>query len=155
MRSKHWHPWQLSVASIHDWSALQKTARGLGEPGYAFHDKLNDGQAGPSLRVISAGLAISEREITVGEFTQFWRAADRARLDPPSCRDRESFFRSSKTRTWQAPGFAQDAEHPVVCVNVAMAEAYADWLCQQDGRTLPLAGAYRTGWLAAKTRRLQ
>ncbi|MCC6503847.1 MAG: protein kinase [Aquimonas sp.] len=114
-------------------SALQKTARGLGEPGYAFHDKLNDGQAGPSLRVISAGLAISEREITVGEFTQFWRATDRARLAPPSCRDRESFFRSSKTRTWQAPGFAQDAEHPVVCVNVAMAEAYADWLSQQTG----------------------
>ncbi len=115
-------------------AALQKTALGLGEPGYAFHDTLGNGSAGPALRVVAADLAITEREITVAEFAQFWRSAQRAQIELPSCRDRESFFRSSKSRTWQAPGFAQDAEHPVVCVNVAMAEAYADWLAQQTGQ---------------------
>ncbi|MEZ5455974.1 MAG: protein kinase [Lysobacteraceae bacterium] len=118
--------------------ALKKTAKGLGEPGYAFRDTLGNGQAGPRLRVVSKQLALSEGEVSVAEFAQFWRATDRARIELPSCRDRESFFRSSKNRTWQAPGFAQDDSHPVVCVNVQMAQAYADWLSQQTGQAYRL-----------------
>lgn len=117
---------------------LQKTAKGLGEPGYAFRDTLGNGQAGPRLRVVSKQLALSEGEVSLAEFAQFWRATDRARVELPSCRDRESFFRSSKNRTWQAPGFAQDDSHPVVCVNVQMARAYADWLSQQTGQAYRL-----------------
>lgn len=131
-------------------TALQKTTLGLGEPGYAFHDTLGNGHAGPALRVVRADLAMTEREITVGEFAQFWRSAQRAQIELPSCRDRESFFRSSKSRTWQAPGFTQDDSHPVVCVNVAMAEAYADWLGQQTGQRYRLPSRAELGGLLPK-----
>jgi len=37
-------------------------------------------------------------------------------------------------RDWMRPGFEQGPGDPVVCVSVADAEAYAQWLGRRDGR---------------------
>src|SRR5690606_23073933 len=81
-----------------------------------------------------------------GEFRAYWRDGGQSRFgDAPACRDRESFFRSSKKRTWQDPGYEQSDRHPVVCVSFAMAEDYARWLAQRSGKRyrLPTAGEWR------------
>lgn len=127
-----------------------KQANGVGQPGYAFSDKLGAG-AGPELMVLRIGgkrLAIARNETTVAEFTRFWTAGgSRTRAARPACRDRESVFRSSKSRTWQSPGFQQQAAHPVVCVSYADADGYASWLSQQSGKRYRLLSAAE--WLAA------
>ena len=37
-------------------------------------------------------------------------------------------------RNWQAPGFPQDADHPVTCVSWSDAVAYAAWLGESTGK---------------------
>ena len=37
-------------------------------------------------------------------------------------------------KSWRDPGFAQDAAHPVVCVNWADAKAYTRWLAKTTGK---------------------
>lgn len=106
----------------------------IGEPGYAFRDKTGSAN-GPELVVTSADLAFARRETTRAEFTRFWRAAGERQFAGklPACRDRESVFRSSRKRSWQAPDIDQDESHPVVCVSFAQAQAYADWLSRETG----------------------
>lgn len=115
-----------------------KQAPKVGQPGFAFADKLAGG-AGPEMMVMSiAGkrLAVARNETTVGEFSKFWSGGGaKALAARPACRDRESIFRSSKSRTWQAPGFSQQASHPVVCVAWRDVEAYAAWLSKQTGKS--------------------
>src|SRR5690606_31089309 len=86
----------------------------IGAPGYVFKDK-----GGPELVVVSDKVAFVRRETSRGEFANWWRVAGQSEFagKDPSCRDRESVFRSSRKRTWQAPGFEQDDSHPVVCVS--------------------------------------
>jgi serine/threonine-protein kinase PpkA len=109
----------------------------IGEAGFVFHDKLGDGGQGPQLIILGNGrIAAAERDVTRGEFRRYWNAAGRAAFagKEPGCRDRESFFRSSKDRNWQSPGFEQDDSHPVVCINWAEAAAYAQWLSRDTGK---------------------
>ncbi|MGH8041668.1 MAG: bifunctional serine/threonine-protein kinase/formylglycine-generating enzyme family protein [Rudaea sp.] len=111
-------------------------AAGIGEPGFEFRDAIAAGGQGPQMVLIDAHLAMARHDVTRGEFQHFWAAAGRAQFagKTPSCRDRESIFRSSRERTWQDPGIAQDDSHPVVCVNWQEAAAYAQWLGQQTGK---------------------
>ncbi len=109
----------------------------IGEPGFVFHDKLSGGEQGPELVILGGGRAATvRRDVTRGEFRRFWGAAGRAEFagKEPACRDRESFFRSARDRTWQAPGFDQDDSHPVVCVSWGEANAYAQWLSRETGK---------------------
>ena len=127
-----------------------KQAAKVGLPGFAFADKFAGG-AGPEMMVLALGgkrIAVARNETTVGEFSKFWSGGGSKSLAArPACRDRESIFRSSKTRTWQSPGFAQQASHPVVCVAWRDVEAYAAWLSKQTGkRYRPLTAAE---WTAA------
>jgi serine/threonine protein kinase len=127
-------------------AALRGLARseGLGQPGFVFSDRIGDAQ-GPELMIMRMGgkrLAVARNETTVAEFTRFWRSGAAAALAArPACRDRESIFRSSKTRTWQSPGFSQDGNHPVVCVAYLDAETYAAWLSRQSGHRYRLLSA--------------
>ena len=108
----------------------------IGEPGYEFHDKLGQGE-GPELVILAGGrAAVARHAVTRGEFRRFWNTAGRAEFagKEPSCRDRESFFRSARDRTWQAPGFDQEDNHPVVCVSWAEANAFALWLGKETGK---------------------
>jgi serine/threonine protein kinase/formylglycine-generating enzyme required for sulfatase activity len=107
----------------------------IGEPGFAFHDKMGDGQ-GPEMVIVDARLAMARHDVTRGEFRRFWNAAGKSQFPAGeiSCRDRESLFRSSKKRTWENPDVAQDDSHPVVCVSWPEAAAYAQWLSKQTGK---------------------
>jgi serine/threonine protein kinase/tetratricopeptide (TPR) repeat protein len=127
---------QIDPASVAARDGLKFVAT-IGEPGFVFHDKLGDGSQGPQLIVLGNGkIAAAQRDVTRGEFRRYWNAAGRAAFagKEPGCRDRESFFRSSKERNWQNPGFEQDDSHPVVCVNWAEAAAYAQWLSRETGK---------------------
>ena len=125
-------------------------ADAVGQPGYAFTDKVGSA-AGPELmvlRIAGKRLAVARNETTVAEFSRFWTAGGaKVRALRPTCRDRESIFRGSKSRTWQAPGFAQQATHPVVCVSYGDAEAFAAWLSKQSGKRYRLLSSAE--WLAA------
>lgn len=73
---------------------------------------------------------VSPHPVTRAEFQRFVEATHRA---PALCRERASLLRVFAPRTWQAPGFAQGASDPVVCVSLQDAEAYAMWLGEQTG----------------------
>jgi formylglycine-generating enzyme required for sulfatase activity len=111
-----------------------KFVAGIGEPGFAFRDKFADGAQGPELVIVDAKVAMARHDVTRGEFRRFWAGARSQFADPPSCRDRESIFRSSKKRTWESPDIAQDDSHPVVCVSWQEAIAYAQWLSKETGK---------------------
>lgn len=102
----------------------------IGAPGFVFRDK-----SGPEMIVVTSNLAFARRETSRGEFANWWRAGGQKEFSgkDPSCRDRESLFRSSRKRNWQAPGIEQDDSHPVVCVSFAQAQAFASWLSKQTG----------------------
>ncbi|MDW8479300.1 MAG: bifunctional serine/threonine-protein kinase/formylglycine-generating enzyme family protein [Xanthomonadales bacterium] len=106
----------------------------VGRPGWRFRDRFADGRGdGPELAVASPTLAIMTGPVRRGEFRRFWEDGGSA-VPSVACRDRESLFRSSRQRGWQNPGFPQDDDHPVVCVTVAQAEAFARWLSQRTGQ---------------------
>ncbi len=126
-----------------------RTVDRIGAPGFVFRDAADDGK-GPELVVTSTRLAFARRETTRAEFARWWAAAGQRQFGgkEPSCRDRESVFRSSRKRTWQAPGFDQDDTHPVVCVSFAQAVAYADWVSKATGKRYRLATAAEWDQLA-------
>jgi formylglycine-generating enzyme required for sulfatase activity len=134
--------------------ASQEAQRGLraadriGRAGYVFRDALGDKGRGPEMVVLAgARLAVARGETTLAEFRAFWAdGGSAARRDRPSCRDRESFFRSSRTRSFDKPDIAQGDDHPVVCVTAADAEAFAEWLSKRSGKRYRLPTA--TEWLA-------
>ena len=137
-------------AAAHDGLKLVAT---MGEPGFVFHDKLGDGSQGPDMLILGGGkTAVARHDVTRGEFRRYWNAAGRAAFagKEPGCRDRESFFRSSRDRTWQSPGFDQDDSHPVVCVNWAEAAAYAQWLSHESGKRYRLLSVAEFDQLAAR-----
>ncbi|MEP6881839.1 MAG: bifunctional serine/threonine-protein kinase/formylglycine-generating enzyme family protein [Dokdonella sp.] len=107
----------------------------IGKPGYVFHDQV-DGRSGTDLVIVSSSLAFARHETTRGEFSVWWRAAGQRQFSgkEPSCRDRESIFRSSRKRDWKSADIAQGDNHPVVCVSFAEAQAYARWMSTQSGK---------------------
>ena len=100
---------------------------------------------GPPLRILRSGdawLAFAETEVTRGEYARF--AASSGRV-AHACREIGKPLSLVRPRTWREPGFAQNAQHPVVCVTHEDARAYARWLSQQTGRRyrLPSAAEWR------------
>ena len=113
-------------------SALAR-ARNIGRSGFAFHDG-SGARRGPEMVVVGK-LAFSRTPVTRAQFQRYWAAAGEQRFGAslPSCRDRESLFRS-RSHTFLSPGFSQADNHPVVCVSAAMADDYARWLSQGSGK---------------------
>ena len=92
--------------------------------------------------------AIGKYEITLGEFEIF---VDRARYRTEARREPEygcaphlvgRFLarRNSRVR-WDRPGFDQTDRHPVICVSVQDAMAYATWLSEETGHSYRLPSA--------------
>ena len=114
-----------------------KFAATIGEPGFSFRDKLVDGAQGPEFVVLDGKLAIARHEVTRAEFRRFWNAAGHALGKEPDCGDREKIFSGSAGRSWQKPaieGGDWGDDQPVVCVSIAQAIAYAQWLGHETGK---------------------
>jgi len=112
----------------------QRRLQRVGAPGYVFRDAISGGGDGPSLVVLDATLAVGQFPVTRGEFARWAQAAGDAAQGAPACRDRESFFRSSRNRNWLKPDIEQGDDHPVVCVGFAQAQRYAAWLSERTGQ---------------------
>ena len=90
----------------------------------------------PRIRVhIAYGFAIGRTEVTVGQYAAFVRATNRH--VEPGCTTiadgHANTWALNPTLDWAHPGFAQSDRHPVVCVDLADAEAYTDWLSSVTG----------------------
>jgi serine/threonine-protein kinase PpkA len=92
------------------------------------------------------GLAVLPTAVTRQDYAAFVAATGHASA---RCRIRTARM-TLKRRTWERPGFAQQGDHPVVCVSAADAAAYAAWLGQRDAQRyrLPQAAEWRTLRLA-------
>ncbi|MGN6789784.1 MAG: bifunctional serine/threonine-protein kinase/formylglycine-generating enzyme family protein [Rhodanobacteraceae bacterium] len=88
--------------------------------------------------------AIAPVEVTRADYAAFVQATRR-----PDSRCLEAYNPFSRMRhlTWQAPGFTQGGDHPVVCVSWNDAVAYAAWLSKTTGETYRLPTADE--WLRA------
>lgn len=106
---------------------------------------------GPPLLLIPGGrisgfaqpFAVTQFEIRRQDFARFVAATQHT---PARCRD------GGKTYDWRDPGFAQQANEPLVCVSYNDALAYAAWMTRQSGRTyrLPSLAEWRAIDAAAR-----
>jgi formylglycine-generating enzyme required for sulfatase activity/predicted Ser/Thr protein kinase len=92
----------------------------------------------PHAVVIGYPLAMGKNEVTVGEFREF---ADATQRNLSGCNTYDGEWHYQPTANWQAPGFAQGAEHPVACTSWRDAIAYAKWLSEKTGHTYRLPSA--------------
>ncbi len=109
-------------------------------PGSTFHDCAHC----PEMVVVSAGssptpFAVGKYEVTRGEFARFVQATGHSTGN--TCwvwNEEEERAEERAGIGWRNPGFSQTDRHPVTCVNWHDAQAYAQWLSRQTGRTYRL-----------------
>ncbi|WXL27432.1 formylglycine-generating enzyme family protein [Ectopseudomonas mendocina] len=85
--------------------------------------------------------ALSSTEVTLGAFRQFVKETGHSlpdgctTLSPPSVTGgTTATLTFTPGVTYEHPGFAQTDDHPVVCVRVEDARAYAKWLSKKTGQ---------------------
>jgi formylglycine-generating enzyme required for sulfatase activity len=101
-----------------------------GEFGMGDLDGTGPDEEQPLHEVRVRPFALSSREVTRSEFGAFARATDH-KMEAGSGGGEE--YCDLEAVTWQAPGFEQTDEDPVVCVSWADATAYIDWLNSRTG----------------------
>jgi Sulfatase-modifying factor enzyme 1/Protein kinase domain len=74
---------------------------------------------------VAHAFGLGRHEVTRGEYAEFVRATGRP---DSSCRKPYQPWSAVEHLDWRNPGFAQDDQHPVVCVSWDDASAYAQWL---------------------------
>ncbi len=77
-------------------------------------------------------LAVARFEITRTQWLEFVTATGYRTGD--GCQFYDGHYGYVLEHNWRTPGFPQRADHPVVCVSVKDAEAYAAWLSTRTGR---------------------
>lgn len=83
--------------------------------------------------------AISRCEITVGQFKQFVQDANYQTVAEKNGKGCFSWdlekknWKQQPEHNWKNPGFAQNDNHPVVCVSWDDAKAYVKWLSHRTG----------------------
>lgn len=90
------------------------------------------GRSGPPRRVSVATFAIGRFEVTRREFARFVAATGHPSAGCFGWSAGE--YRFDPARSWNAPGFAQNEDHPVACVSWEDAAAYVRWLSAVTGR---------------------
>ncbi len=88
--------------------------------------------------VIGRSIAMSRSPVTLEEFAQFVTATGR---DMQGCDTYDGEWKHRSADSWEHPGFAQGAAHPVTCVSWNDAEAYANWLSTKTGHHYRLPSA--------------
>lgn len=79
--------------------------------------------------------AIQQVEVTRADYAAFARATHRSAA---TCLAAHNPFSRLQHLSWQAPGFAQGGDQPVVCVSWDDAAAYAAWLSKTTGESYRL-----------------
>lgn|GEM_PF-1706525 len=87
---------------------------------------------------IGRDFALGKYPVTRGEFARFVADTGYAVPGPVQVRVPGKGWIDSNTNDWRDPGFPQDDQHPVVCVNHIDAEKYAAWLSGKTGKTFRL-----------------
>ena len=95
----------------------------------------------PHMVTIGRAFAMSTNAVTVGEFREFAAATH---WDLSGCNVYDGRWHFDAAAGWQAPGFEQNATHPVTCVSWDDAVAYAKWLSAKGGHVYRLPSA--TEW---------
>ncbi len=95
-----------------------------------------DGRAddeGPVLSVNISAFALGKTEITRGQFAAFVNATNYSTGD--KCWTLENGkYEERSGRNWREPGYPQEDNHPVVCIDWNDAKAYAVWMSQKTGK---------------------
>lgn len=95
---------------------------------------------GPKREVrIAYALAVGRTEITRTQWQAFVTASGYSTAD--GCQFYDGHYGYVMEHNWRNPGYPQRADHPVVCVSVRDAGAYADWLSKSTGRRYRLPSA--------------
>jgi formylglycine-generating enzyme required for sulfatase activity len=81
-------------------------------------------------------LAVARTEVTRAQWAEFVAATGYD--TEPGCQYYDGHYGIVDEHDWRRPGFAQRANHPVVCVSYDDAEAYATWLARRTGRAYRL-----------------
>lgn len=92
----------------------------------------------PQREIAISRFAVSRYEVTRGQYEAFVQATRRPVLGGCVTDRRQpgKWLEDAET-TWRDPGFAQDDNHPVVCVDWIEANAYVEWINTQTN------GGYR------------
>ena len=121
-------------------------------------DPLSSGGFAPGMVIIATGrfkyfrsqvefdkpFAISKYEVTRGQFEQFVKSsryrteAERGLKLGCAAGTMRVTSRRKRPLKWDRPGFGQTNTHPVTCVSIRDAMAYARWLSQQTGNSYRL-----------------
>jgi formylglycine-generating enzyme required for sulfatase activity len=99
-------------------------------------DRLNN--EGPLRDVtIAKPFAVGKHPVTRGEFAVF--VADSGHDTSGGCHAYDGKeWKVNPGKSWREPGFKQDDDHPVVCVNWNDAQAYVKWLSAKTGSSYRL-----------------
>jgi formylglycine-generating enzyme required for sulfatase activity len=109
----------------------------LGTPPADLPDHADPAEEQAALLRIPRPFALGRHEVTRAEFERFIAATGYEVR--PGCRswdDSLARFNDDARRTWQNPGRPREATatHPVNCVSLADAQAYAGWLARETGK---------------------
>ena len=97
------------------------------------------GEGPKRLIQIKYPLAVMTTELTRMQWQEFATATGYSA--PDGCQFYDGHYGYVMEHNWRQPGFPQRPEHPVVCVSVRDAEAYARWLSERTGRSFRLPSA--------------
>jgi formylglycine-generating enzyme required for sulfatase activity len=98
------------------------------------NEKDRSGDEGPVREVrIPQPLAVGKYPVTVGEFRRFLEATGHDTGASAYVWDGIE-WKDTPGRGWRSPGFGQDDNHPVTCVNWHDAVAYAAWIAKVTGK---------------------
>jgi hypothetical protein len=88
--------------------------------------------------LLNYGLAVTQSEITFGQYDQFVQATSR---ELKRCKSKIKTNMIFSQRNYTKPGFKVTANMPVVCVTWQDAKQYASWLSQKTGLSYRLPTA--------------
>ena len=88
---------------------------------------------GPVHLVNVAAFALGQREITRAQFAAFVKQTQ-YRTDEKCWTLENGTYAQRSERDWRTPGYPQEDNHPVVCINWNDAQAYAAWLSHKTAK---------------------